>query len=226
VVLDLGCGNGIAAYAFADAGYEVLAADPDGSATVGLGAVAGLAAHPQEGRIAPLAAGAEALPLSGGAVHVVYARQALHHFRDLHRGLAECARVLCAGGVMLATREHVADDEPQLQAFLAGHPLHGLYGGENAFPLGAYLDAALRAGLTTLAVLGPYDSPLNLHPKTRAQARAEAVANLARKLGAPAAFVAMRVPQVLSAYLHRMSCYDRTPGRLYSFLFLKRGLAP
>lgn len=222
-VLDLGCGNGIGAYAFSSAGYDVLAADPDESSTVGLGAVARLAESVRAGRIMPIAAGAEALPLKDGAVDVVYARQALHHFRDLDRGMAECARVLRSGGVMLATREHVADDSRQLQAFLDAHPLHHLYGGEHAFPLDAYLSAASHAGLRTDAVFGPYDSPLNLYPKTRSQARSEAVTYLARKIGRPAASIALRCPPVLTAYLRRMSRFDKTPGRLYSFVFVKGG---
>lgn len=225
-VLDLGCGNGIASYAFARLGHTVAAMDPDLSSTVGLGAVTSIAFDVGSGTLLVAGGGAEALPFANSAFDAVYARQALHHFRSLPAGLAECARVLKPGGLMLATREHVADNDAQLEAFLGSHPLHSMYGGEHAFRLDEYQDAASAAGLECRHILGPYDSVINYYPKTAAGIRGEAVANLSRKIGAMAARIALSCRPALSAYLRRMSHFDRTPGRLYSFLFVNRGAHP
>jgi len=222
-ILDLGCGNGIASFAFAALGHTVVALDPDVSEAVGLGAAAVLARATGADGILPTRAWAESLPFADETFDIVYARQALHHLRDLDRGLRECARVLKPGGTMLATREHVADNGEQLRAFLDNHPLHRVYGGEHAFALQQYAGAARRAELDIRHVLGPYDSPVNHHPKTPADVLDEAVRNLSRRLGEPLARLALRMPGVLPRYLKRMSHFDRTPGRLYSFVLVKRG---
>ena len=52
----------------------------------------------------------------------------------------EVARVLKPGGTFIATREHVISKKEDLPVFLANHPLHRFYGGENAFVLQKYLD--------------------------------------------------------------------------------------
>ena len=52
------------------------------------------------GRVAPIRAGIEALPLRDGAVDAVWSRDMLVHV-DLPAGLAECFRVLRPGGEML-----------------------------------------------------------------------------------------------------------------------------
>src|ERR1044071_6640767 len=135
-ILDLGCGNGIASYAFASAGHEVYALDPDESEDVGLGAAARLARVVGGGAIETVKSFAEQLPFADATFDVVYARQSLHHFGDLRRGLAECARVLKPGGKLFATREHVVSDDEQLRQFLDEHILHKLHGGEKAYRLG------------------------------------------------------------------------------------------
>ena len=117
-ILDLGCGNGIASYAFALLGHYVTAVDPDPSADVGLAATARLSSR-VPGEITTCLSEAESLPFDDASFDVVYERQALHHFQDLRAGIAECARVLRPSGVLLATREHVVSDEAQLAEFLA-----------------------------------------------------------------------------------------------------------
>jgi 2-polyprenyl-3-methyl-5-hydroxy-6-metoxy-1,4-benzoquinol methylase len=221
VLLDVGCGNGIASYAFAQAGHCVIAMDCDESDTVGLGAVHKLSRQVEAGSILPAGGVAEGLPLRDSVCDIVYARQVLHHFRNLDLGMRECARVLRPGGMMIATREHVADDARQLEAFLADHPLHALYGGENAFRLDEYLGAGQCAGLELQAALGPYDSVVNWYPATYANVRSRAVGYLSRKIGRIAAEVMLAVPAVRDRYFRRMSRFDRTPGRLYTFLWRK-----
>lgn len=220
--VDLGCGNGIASYALGANGFRILAVDPDLSDTVGIGATAGLArSGGLTGRVWPVAGTSERLPIRSRSVEAIFARQVLHHFESLVAGLAECWRVLVPGGILVACREHVADDQEQLEAFLAAHPLHWLYGKENAYPLQAYLDAADEAGFETVRVLGPYDTPINYYPRTCEDIHSEAVRNLSRKTGKRLAAVALRLKPVRAWYSRRMSHFDRTPGRLFSFVLRK-----
>jgi ubiquinone/menaquinone biosynthesis C-methylase UbiE len=167
-ILDLGAGNGIASYAFSRSGARlVYALEPDPSHVVGRGAItqitAGLA-------VELIDAYGEDIPLPDQTVDVVYARQVLHHTRDLHQVLRECTRVLKPRGAFLACREHVVDDTAQLQAFLRNHPIHQLVGNENAFPLGVYLKAIHQSGLSLKDVIGHWDSVINAFPGVQTQA--------------------------------------------------------
>ena len=166
-VLDLGAGNGIASYAFARAGARVTALEPDPSPVVGHGAIrlscAGLPVEVVDSF-------GEQLPFPDGAFDLVYARQVLHHARDLDAMLRECARVLRPGGLFLACREHVVDDEAQLREFLAGHPIHRLVGNEHAYSLPRYQAAIRGAPLRLLRTLGQYRSIINAFPECRSRA--------------------------------------------------------
>jgi len=160
-VLDLGAGVGISGWAFARQGAAVVALEPDASDVVGHGAMRRL---PAEARVAATSGTGEALPFRDGAFDLVYARQVLHHARDLPAMLRECARVLRPGGTFLACREHVVDSDRQLARFLENHPVHRLAGGEHAWRLGEYRAAIAGAGLRLAQVLGPYDSIVNAYP--------------------------------------------------------------
>ena len=165
-VLDVPAGNGIATYAFARAGFRVVAVEPDPSTSVGRGAiVTSLSAENLEARIVD--AFGEKLPFDSASFDVVYVRQGLHHARDLKAMLREYARVLRPGGVLLGCREHVVDDYgASLREFLDSQVDHQLYGGENAFTLADYRAAFFDAHLSIVEEIGPYDSPINLHPNT------------------------------------------------------------
>lgn len=214
-VLDVGAGTGIASYAFARSGArEVVALEPDPSEVVGQGVIRRI----QGGLPITIEGGwGEALPFADGRFDVVYLRQVLHHARDLDALVRECARVAAPGGLVVATREHVADDARQLALFLASHPIHRLAGGEHAYPLPAYVGAFRRAGLEGPQVLGPYDSVVNSSPAIADEEtlRRHPAALLERHLGA-AGRLAARVPGV-TALVRRF--IDRPlPGRLYSFV--------
>jgi SAM-dependent methyltransferase len=155
--------------------------------------------------------------MPAAAFDVVFVRQGLHHARDLVRMLREYFRVLRAGGVLLACREHVVDDrEASLRAFLESQPDHQLYGGENAFTLSEYRSAVEGAGFELCLQIAPYDSPINLHPNT--------LVGLGEKILAsrPGSALRLLLPDALvvkigMAHLRRA----RLPGRLYSFLAIK-----
>lgn len=59
----------------------------------------------------------------------VFARQVLHHARNLEMLCREVSRVLKPHGIFIATREHVISKPEDLARFLKKHPLHQFYGG-------------------------------------------------------------------------------------------------
>ncbi len=217
-VVDLGAGTGIASHALLEAGAgRVIAVEPDPSDEVGRGAIARL---DPGGRIEVRDGYGEALPLPDASVDLIYARQVLHHARDLRRVAAECARVLRPGGVLLACREHVVEGPEELRAFLAAHPVHQLAGGENAFALREYTDAIERAGLALLRVLGPWESVINAYPMVKSveELSDHARAALARRFGLIGRVAAL-VPGVQALVRRRIQRTD--PGRLFTFLAVK-----
>lgn len=217
-VLDLGAGVGIASRAFAESGARVVyALEPNPSDEVGRGAIRRLATGAP---ITLVDAYGEKIPLSDGEVDIVYARQVLHHAQNLPQVLLECARVLKAGGVFLACREHVVDDDRQLQVFLDNHPVHQLVGGENAFHLDEYVDAICSADLRLQKVFGPWDTVINAFPavKTTEELRDYPRMVLKRRLGQFGALLS-NVPGIdllVWRWLKRP-----VPGRPYAFLATK-----
>ncbi|HEY6003322.1 MAG TPA: class I SAM-dependent methyltransferase [Anaeromyxobacter sp.] len=219
-VLDLGAGTGIASWALASAGARrVVALEPDPSDVVGQGAIRSL------GRgdvIEIVGAWGEKLPFGDGEFDVVYARQVLHHARDLDALVGECARVVRPGGRLLACREHVVDDEAQLREFLAHHPIHRLAGGEHAYPLERYVGAIQGAGLELERVLGPWDSIVNAFPSARTpgEVAVQPFQVLRRKYGSVLGPLAARIPYFVARTRRKLR--DRGAGRMYSFVALRR----
>lgn len=158
--LDVGAGRGIASYALAHEGFHVTALEPNGSALVGAGAIRSLAASSQLA-MEVIQDFSERLPFPDESFDLVFARAVLHHTRDLHVACAEFLRVLKPGGRLLAVREHVISHAQDLDAFLQIHPLHHLYGGENAFQLPQYEAAIRQAGFRLNQSIGPLENPIN-----------------------------------------------------------------
>ncbi len=205
--LDVGSGRGISAYSLARDGWQTTALEPDASQEVGAGAIRSLAE--ETGVIIEVVEKwGEELPFASNAFDLVHCRQVLHHAHDLAQFCREAARVLKPGGIFIATREHVLSRPEDLQAFLDSHPLHRLYGGENAFLLKEYTAAITSAGIRLTKVLNPWESEINLYPETMSDLKVY----IARKLLLP---FPVLIPDWLLAW--RGKRID-SPGRLYSFL--------
>ena len=208
--LDLGAGRGIASYALARDGWSVTAVEPDPSFVVGSGAIRILSE--QTGLpIDVVERSGEILPFEDGSYDAVHCRAVLHHACDLRLFCKEVARVLRPGGTFVATREHVISRREDLPDFLASHPLHRLYGGENAYLIDEYRAAILGAGLHLMSVLNPYASDVNLFPDSRAALKDR----LASRFCLPSSRF---VPDIL---LDWMGARSKQPGRHYSFLACK-----
>jgi SAM-dependent methyltransferase len=204
--LDVGAGRGISAFALARDGWDTVALEPNGSMGVGAGAIRSLAAEAGL-HIEVVEEWGEQLPFMDNRFDVVHCRQVLHHAQDLPQLCREIGRVLKPGGTFIATREHVISRHEDLEVFLAGHPLHKLYGGENAYLLQAYLDAIRGGGIALTAVLNPYQSNINLYPET--------VAGLRRRIAAKLRLPNVLIPGIALSWLGAM---NKTPGRLFTFV--------
>lgn len=205
--LDVGAGRGMSSYALARDGWAVTALEPDPSAVIGAGAIRELASTATL-TIEVVEEWGEALPFPDQSFDLVYGRQVLHHARDLPTLCAEMARVLKPGGAFLATREHVIFKDADLAVFLADHPLHRLYGGENAYRLTAYQRAIESAGVRLTRVINPWASDINLHPRT--------IAEVAQLIHQRLPFIP--TSWLTPALLRRAGWLLRSPGTNYSFL--------
>ena len=220
-ILDLGCGNGVTSFAFASLGYKVFAVDPNPSVEVGVGAIARLNSELGSNKIMPLLAFGEFLPFPDQTFDVIYTRQVLHHFKNLQEGLNECYRVLKPGGYLLVTRDHVINDNSQLEQFLQSHVLHQLHGGENAYTLKTYTGSLERAGFKLKKVLGTYDSVINLFPLTKPELKMTIARTIRKRIRFFPAEFFLGLPLVDPAIRRTLTRIKKSPGRLYSFLGVK-----
>jgi 2-polyprenyl-3-methyl-5-hydroxy-6-metoxy-1,4-benzoquinol methylase len=223
--LDFGAGRGISSYALASAGWQVTALEPDPSDLIGTGAIRDLANQSQ----LPITVAqgiAEEMEFGNGVFDLVYTREVLHHARDLNAMLREAARALKPGGTFIACREHVIRRKEDLLTFLNKHPLHHLYGGENAYLLEEYLSAIRASGLKIKKVYGQYETVVNYFPLTDDQRRAVITSlpgkilgkRLADLLSHPRYRWAGAVNQALAYFVSRTSKF---PGILYTFIATK-----
>jgi SAM-dependent methyltransferase len=209
--LDIGAGRGISAFALAKDGWATIALEPDASQVVGAGAIRRLAEE-ADLRIEVVENWGESLPFENNSFDLVHARQVLHHARNLNQLCSEIGRVLKPGGIMIATRDHVLSHRRDLDEFLKRHPLHALYGGENAFLIGEYLEAISAAGIKLSKVLNPLASDINLFPETQFTMKDR----IARKIRLPSPAL---IPDALLSLRGKLM---NDPGRLYTFFGCKR----
>lgn len=222
--LDLGAGRGISSYALACEGWRVTALEPDPSTLVGAGAIESLVVETGL-PIRVVCDYSETLPFPNNSFDLIHCRQVLHHAQDLLQTCREIGRVLKPGGMLIATREHVISRPEDLQIFLDQHPLHHLYGGENAFLLRDYTKAIRKGGLRLVYSLAPFDSAINYFPATDHQIDEVCQGYLSRLTGKQIAARLFNNP----VYGHRVKAICRkvsnvinqTPGRLYSFVAIK-----
>lgn len=212
--LDLGAGNGILSHALAAHGWDVTAVEPDPSNTVGAGAIRDLAAKTVL-RIEVIESFGEDIPLENAAFDLVVARQVLHHANDLNGFCREFTRLSRPGAKVITLRDHVISGPEQLQPFLDSHPLHALYGGENAFTLDEYRSALKDAGLRIDREMRSFQSVVNYDPLSRSDVR-HRLAEYFGPLRRPVGWLLHMVP--FGLITHSMSAVDRRPGRLVSFL--------
>jgi ubiquinone/menaquinone biosynthesis C-methylase UbiE len=223
--LDLGAGRGISSYALAKAGWQVTALEPDPSPIVGREAIQMLAEqsnlpfHPMDGY-------AEKIPCGDSRFDLVYGRQVMHHAQDLQTMCNEIVRVLKPGGIFIATREHVISKKDDLPIFLKNHPLHHLYGGENAYLLKEYLDALTKADLQIKQVLGPMATAINYFPATLQDWQNSIQSPVAQRIGFRITHILLSDMLPWSYFINRYLANradnkTQFPGRLYSFVAWK-----
>ena len=217
--LDVGAGRGIASFALAQSGFAVTALEPDGSALVGAQAIRDLASQ-NALPIEVCQEFSEKLPFADGRFDVVFARAVLHHTKDLESACAEFFRVLKPGGMLLAVREHVISRQGDLPEFLRIHPLHHLYGGENAFLLSQYVRAIEHAGFRLERMIAPLESPINYAPHTRQSLQREMAKRIARGVPGISRLIAwmLGLPGLWTLLLPSLERVDHRSGRLYSFV--------
>jgi ubiquinone/menaquinone biosynthesis C-methylase UbiE len=219
-LLDIGAGRGIASYAFAKTGLQVVALEPDLSDDVGSGAIK-LIAQKSNLKIDVVESFGESLPFADHSFDVVYARQVLHHASDLKQFCKEAYRVLKPNGVFIATREHVLSKEGDLEAFLSNHPLHKDYGGEHAFTLKQYTDSIEQSGLLITNILHPYSTVINFAPLSVMELRKNFSDKLSRLVGNWLAKKLMMNDSLFSLVRNFKAENTHQPGRLYSFIATK-----
>lgn len=113
--LDLGSGAGHVAYALARGGASrVVAYDPSAEM---LHVVAQEALSRGHGAIETVVGAAENLPFDTGSFDLIVSRYSAHHWANVPRALAECARVMASGG-RLVVIDVVAPEIPLLDTSL------------------------------------------------------------------------------------------------------------
>lgn len=219
--LDIGAGRGISSYALAKDGWQVTALEPDPSELVGAGAIQKLA-NEEKLSINIVQEFGENLPFDDASFDFVFARQVLHHAHDLSQLCREIFRVLKPCGIFIAVRDHVIATKADLPKFLDSHPLHHLYGGENAYLRSEYLDAITSANFKIKQILDAFDSPINYSPSTKDTLKQE----MAKKLSSLSVLGYLATNILLNDiifpyFLKILSKLDGRPGRAVSFICYK-----
>ena len=216
-VLDIGAGNGISSYVFAQDGWQVTPLEPDPSHIIGVGAIRQLAQN-NDLAIEVVQEFGERLPFPDMSFNVVFARQVMHHAKDLYQLCREIDRVLKLGGKLITVRDHVISSKKDLPKFFEIHPLHKLYGGDNAFLLKEYTSALQSTGLKLDHILQPFDSPINYGPRSKNELKADIQAKIGK---IPLAKIPAKIlsnDYLFDVFIKLLSNLDNRPGRLYSFI--------
>lgn len=213
-LLDIGAGNGISSIAFALDGYQVTSLEPYKSDSIGAGAIRWLADYYKLSNVTVVETFAETLPFDDNSFDIVYGRQVMHHAYDLNLFVSQSYRVLKKGGIFMTTRDHVIKNEVDKQAFLDRHPLHKLYGGENAFRIEEYKNAMLKSGFEIKNIIGPSDSPINYDPWNKQRLKDLVTSKIGNFLGNNTLVINL-------AWRINLIRLNKIAGRVYSFICIK-----
>jgi SAM-dependent methyltransferase len=220
-LLDFGCGNGIASYAFSRAGYQVSATDLCRGATAGLGAARRLIGR-NGCDFAILEDDALSI-LAPGSMDVIYCRQVLHHLRPLQGSvLNKLIAALRPGGVFCGIREQVIWSEAQRERLWHEHPLNHITQDEDGYYLQQYRTALNSGGLSLRDTLWPLDSVINLFPLEVTTLEQQFRERL--PIAGP---LLLRYPATRRAALRSVAYLrrQRPPWQLFSFIAVKRSAA-
>lgn len=218
--LDVGAGNGLVSYALARDGWMVTALEPDASNLVGCGAIRRLA---DEARLSIqiIEGVTEDLPVEGNGFDAIFVRQVFHHAPDIYRFATKLAELLKPGGHLLTWRDHVISTDNDLPAFLNRHPLHSLYGGENAFKEQEYAEALTKAGLSIVGKWRHFDDPMNYGPLSPKELFSHAASRALPAFASRALGALLGNRVIFGAIAPLLSTIDTRPGRLVAFLSRK-----
>ena len=215
--LDIGAGNGIVSFALAKQGWTVSALEPDPGQFVGAAAIRKFA----DSENLPITVAeefGESMPWEDNEFDLVMARQVIHHANDLTQMYQEMARILKPGGTLIAFRDHVIDSDEGLQEFKDNHPLHNLYGGENAFRLEEYVGAIKNAGLSIANTFHQFDTVINYAPKTKADIAREISNGFKIQPFKMAGYHLIKLPVIFPLMMKIATMMYRKQGRLVSFI--------
>ena len=123
--------------------------------------------------------------------------------------------------VFIATREHVISKEADLELCRDNHPLHNLYGGENAYLLREYKSSIQGAGLKLKRVLAPLESAINYAPFGEEEMKKN-IAERFRQFALEGLIKSLLNWELFwDLFAKVFGFFDKTPGRLYSFVAFK-----
>ncbi len=162
-VLDFGCGNGIASYALAKAGYDVTAMDSSTGEIAGIRAAQKLQGLDHVEFTIRHSSG-ETIPFPEESFDIIWMREALHHMHDLPNFVAGIQRLLKPGGILCCLRDPTLFNEAQRAFLFSTHPFYHITHDEGCYYLREYLEAFRLGGLQLHVCLNPISSPINTYP--------------------------------------------------------------
>lgn len=166
-LLDFGCGNGVAAYSFARAGYSVTALDSSIGELAGINAAKKLVGLDNAYFDIVHAVGENGIDFEDNTFDVVWLREVFHHIKDLEGFLKEIKRILKKDGIVCCIRDHVIWNEEQRKDFFESHPFYHITKDEGCYYLHEYTNAFRNVDLKLELVLDPCSSVINWYPQSK-----------------------------------------------------------